>query len=307
MVEVLFRPNRALLKRSFPHVELLRVEAGRGLKAFGYLVQPAVSAGPAPLIITMYDCNGFLRGGTGDEYPIYPWVSRGFAVLCFDPPKVLPELSDKLSEREYHATMDGAVLRGPLAVQSTLGAAMQLGTKRGNIDVNRIGITGLSYGAQVAWFSLLQRKDLRTAIVSGGSMDATVYFLGGRWQQQNAAFFARPGRARLKPDEPAIKASSVVYNAERVSASVLINVSDYESLLAASSFTALKDAGRAVEMYVFPQEHHGKTQPVHKKAIYERNLDWMDFWLRNEEDTTPDKQGQYSRWRVLREKWAATQ
>ena len=38
-----------------------------------------------PLVITTYaDWDGFLRGGTGDEYPIYVFAANGFAVLNFN-------------------------------------------------------------------------------------------------------------------------------------------------------------------------------------------------------------------------------
>jgi hypothetical protein len=32
-----------------------------------------------------------------------------------------------------------------------------------------------------------------------------------------------------------------------------------------------------------------------------RNLDWFRFWLQDYEDAVPEKEGQYARWRKLRE------
>ena len=36
-----------------------------------------------PLVVVQYDTRGFLRGGTGDEYPIQAFANRGYAVLSF--------------------------------------------------------------------------------------------------------------------------------------------------------------------------------------------------------------------------------
>ena len=43
-----------------------------------------------------------------------------------------------------------------------------------------------------------------------------------------------------------------------------------------------------------------KWQPVHRLAIYVRNVDWFDFWLKGVEDPAPAKAGQYERWLLLR-------
>ena len=53
-------------------------------------------------------------------------------------------------------------------------------------------------------------------------------------------------------------------------------------------------------MFAFPNEPHQKFQPRHKLAVYERNLDWFRFWLKDEEDPNPAKADEYERWRELR-------
>src|SRR3546814_10333253 len=53
-------------------------------------------------------------------------------------------------------------------------------------------------------------------------------------------------------------------------------------------------------MYVFPGELHNKWQPAHRLAVYTRNIDWFDFWLRGYVDPDPSKSEQYERWRALR-------
>jgi hypothetical protein len=53
-------------------------------------------------------------------------------------------------------------------------------------------------------------------------------------------------------------------------------------------------------MFIYPNELHEKNQPTHRYEIYERNLDWLKFWLKGDEDPNPDKAEQYKRWRELR-------
>ena len=53
-------------------------------------------------------------------------------------------------------------------------------------------------------------------------------------------------------------------------------------------------------MYVFPDETHNKWQPAHRKAIYQRNLDWFGFWLQGKVDPDPTKTSQYERWQAMK-------
>jgi hypothetical protein len=53
-------------------------------------------------------------------------------------------------------------------------------------------------------------------------------------------------------------------------------------------------------MCEFPDEHHVKWHPAHRLAIYQRNLDWFDFWLRGRERGCAGCDAQYARWRDLR-------
>jgi len=62
----------------------------------------------------------------------------------------------------------------------------------------------------------------------------------------------------------------------------------------------LRQLNKPVELFVYPNELHEKEQPKHRYEIYEKNVDWFDFWLQGEEDPDPAKAAQYMRWRELR-------
>jgi hypothetical protein len=62
-----------------------------------------------------------------------------------------------------------------------------------------------------------------------------------------------------------------------------------------------------VEMYVYPNERHAKTRPISKYWAYQRNVDWMMFWLQEKEDADPSKRAQFARWRAMREEFQKSQ
>jgi hypothetical protein len=68
-------------------------------------------------------------------------------------------------------------------------------------------------------------------------------------------------------------------------------------------WTRLRKAGAQVEWYEYPDEGHIKTGPANRWWVYQRNLDWFRFWLKDEEDSTSAKRDQYLRWREMRKEW----
>jgi prolyl oligopeptidase family protein len=64
--------------------------------------------------------------------------------------------------------------------------------------------------------------------------------------------------------------------------------------------TTLRELKKAVEMLIYANEEHLKNQPKHRYEIYERNVDWFNFWLKDKEDPEGRKVEQYVRWRKLR-------
>ena len=93
----------------------------------------------------------------------------------------------------------------------------------------------------------------------------------------------------------------MIRNAAAIDTPLLMHLADREYLTAIDVFAALREQGQPVDMYVFPDEYHNKWQPLHRLAVYERNLDWFRFWLQDKEDPDPRKADQYSIWRKLRD------
>ncbi|WP_034161480.1 Atxe2 family lasso peptide isopeptidase [Sphingomonas sp. ERG5] len=298
---LIFDPNPEFAQVRLGRVERLRFSNDRGLPSWGDLVLPPGYDGKArlPLIIVTYHSRGFLRGGTGDEYPIFPLAAKGFAVLSFErPPEVavsVPGLTSwdgVLTELQR----DWAERR---SVQSALMTGIDTAVATGKIDPARIGITGLSDGASIVEFALVNSKRFAAAAMSTCCDDRlTSLVLGGEaWGGENR----RSGYPRSVDNDRAYWTPiSLSVNARAITTPILFQLADREAHLALESYGALREAGKPVEMHVYPQEFHNKVQPIHRLAVYDRNIDWFAFWLRGYEDPVPEKRAQYERWERFR-------
>lgn len=299
-IEPVFEPNPEFAGVKLGKAERLYWRNAFGMDTFGDLVlPPGHRPGERhPLIVVQYTSRGFLRGGTGDEYPVQLFANRGFAVLNIQyPPSVGATQNLPAGKSLDQAGQEDWAWRRSVQSAIEIGVARVLDL--GVADPERIGITGLSDGAtSVAW-ALVNSRLFAAASVSSCCLDrSSLLMVGPRLR----ADFVRDGYPANFEDRPAFwRASSIAANAERITAPLLMQLSDDEYAVAFETYYALKDRGHPVEMHVFPGERHIKWQSAHRLAIYERNLDWFDFWLNGHEDPAPAKAAQYSRWRALRQ------
>ena len=295
----LFDPNPGFAAHRLGTVERLHLRNATGLESVADLVLPVdYQAGKRyPLIVVQYDTRGFLRGGTGDEYPIQAFAARGFAVLSMSRPQS--------PGRARGAADTGAIEHANLAgftdrrsALSTVETGVRLLIARGVADPGRIGITGFSNGATTATFALINSKMFAAAAMSNCCFDTT---LATRVGPSAARFFTEIGYPRLIDRDVAFwDAISLSRNARRIDTPILLQVADDEMMSALESYTALREAGQPVDMYVFPDEHHVKWQPAHRLAVYRRALDWFDYWLRGVRSDDPDRRRELDHWDSLR-------
>jgi dipeptidyl aminopeptidase/acylaminoacyl peptidase len=88
-------------------------------------------------------------------------------------------------------------------------------------------------------------------------------------------------------------------NAHHINTPLLINAADSEYIADMQLVNSLRDWRKPIEMFIYPGEHHVKNQPKHRYEIYERNVDWFNFWLQGHEISDPEKTEQYRRWEEL--------
>lgn len=303
---VLYDPN--------PSFASLRLGAARrllwtdryGVRTFGDLVlPPGHQPGQRhPLIVVQYDSRGFLRGGTGDEYPVQLFAARGFAVLSVNKSTYQSGLApaDDIIAYQHRAIPDSAYRRRTLALtEAGVAAAVATGT----VDASKIGITGLSDGVLTACFAIMHTRLFAAAALSSGCEEPVTSFaeVGPAYRDD----LVRWGYPYPDQDPHGFwNDNALSRNAAALRMPTLVQTSDHEFRLALETWATAREYGDPYELFVFPDEYHIKWQPAHRQAIYQRNLDWFDFWLRGVERPDAAAAAQYKRWRALRDATASS-
>ncbi|MEC3909676.1 Atxe2 family lasso peptide isopeptidase [Sphingobium sp. CR2-8] len=300
---VVFDPNPEFQYLQMGKVQRLYWKNPLGFETFGDLVLPAnypVGA-KLPMIVVQYRTRGFLRGSIGDEYPIHAFAAQGFAVLSVESP---PFFATSLKQGNWRTWKDAESenvkgWRERHNGASSIVAGVETAMATGVIDPKRIGLTGLSDGSTTAWYLLINTDLFAATSVSTCCADPkTDLIMGGpAWEKERRRF----GYPAPTNDNPAFwKPISPAMNAARIKGPVLMQLASDEYLRALEAYTAFREIGPPVEMFLFPGDHHIKWQPAHRMAIYARNIDWFNFWLRDAVDPAPEKAAQYDRWRRLK-------
>jgi dipeptidyl aminopeptidase/acylaminoacyl peptidase len=296
-VSVLVNLNPELDSIDFGPAQRIEFSARSGEKFHGHLILPVgyERTKRYPLIITGYSDTGeFLRGGTGDEYPIQLFAANGFVVLNFS----VAHNGLTIKPGDFQT----AILRLEAPLEG-MAAAIKYLDAHGIIDPSRVGITGLSHGAEVLCYAISHSDLFKAAIASGPPGDDPYFFYmaGSAWHE----IFAKWGLGGWP--EGASRTNwhkiAAMLNADRIDSPLLINAADSEYLVGLGLVTSLEQLRKPVEMFIYPNELHFKIQPKHRQEIYERNVDWFRFWLRNEQDPAPSKTEEYKRWHDLRLKY----
>jgi dipeptidyl aminopeptidase/acylaminoacyl peptidase len=283
--QVLFDPNKSMAQDlAGIRAQLLRWTDAEGRMFTGQFYPARRTDGkPAPLFVTYYRCVGFVRGGSGDEWPLASMAEQGISTLCINAPS-------------FSANADERYEVGRSAVES---AIRQLASE-GRIDRGRVGMGGLSFGSEVTMWTLIH-SDLITAASMASPTTSPMYYLLGSNIGEPFLSLLRKNWQLGAPDEtPAQwRQISPTLNLAKLRAPILMQFPEQEYMHGLDYAIPLMRSDRA-DVYVFPNEPHNKFQPRHKLAAYVRNLDWFRFWLEGYEDPEPAKAEQYARWRSMR-------
>ena len=297
----LFDPNPEFRTIRLAPATRLTWRNDRGLPVFGDLVLPSnyKSGVSVPLVVTTYQSKGFLRGGTGDEFPVQLFAAHGFAVLSVNHPEPVANLAKPMSVTAF--LRDGFEFGAERkSIESAIETGVRLLIDCHIVDPNRIGITGLSDGASSVTFALVNSNLFHAAAV-GTCCEApsNMAVLGPDHLER----MTEAGYPRTEADNPAFwNRLSLKTAAAEIQTPLLIQASSDEFRMALDTWTELVAHERPVEMYVFPDEHHIKWHPDHKLAIYKRSVAWFEFWLRGISDPDLATEDEFHRWRIMRER-----
>ncbi len=78
-----------------------------------------------------------------------------------------------------------------------------------------------------------------------------------------------------------------------------MNLGQSELLAALPLRARLMEDDLAVDVYLHPDAYHLKPLPSQIAAIQERNLAWLDLWLRGRDSDDTSEPGRAARWRAL--------
>ena len=132
---IIFDPNPDFRSLKLGKAQRFHFTNAYGVESFADLVLPPdhEPGSKHPLIVVQYISHGFLRGGTGDEFPIQLFAAKGFAVLSFARPdfaveKVAAETSTEFSHWLREDWRDRR------SVQSSLEMAVDKAVSTGAVD-----------------------------------------------------------------------------------------------------------------------------------------------------------------------------
>lgn len=295
-VRTLFNPNPAITTARLGRVETQAWRDGLGNHLFTKLVFPAQydSHRRYPLVISTYMCKGFLRGGSGDEFPEFLFAAAGMLALCIH--------YNGAPVRHPTSTAEMAQVPPLERARSLYETIIETLDRRGLIDTNKVGIGGLSWSSKVVEWEVFHSNRFAAASIAAPSLPDPVWadwMSLGRWNQVRPLYGLPPSD---DPTDPAWQAISPALNARKIRTPLMVNAAESEVRVGIQLYAALHRQKVPLELYVYPEEDHQIfAYPSHRAAIYQRNLDWFRFWLQGVEDRVASKEGQYSRWRAMRE------
>lgn len=272
-------------------------------EAYGYVIFPP-DFDPAkryPLIIAPYSAAGFKRGDVGDEHPLLVYAANGFVVLNTNFPSPLGAMAQEavgpLMSRLFSATENFPDMT--MQLDSTV-RALDAVWARGYVDPAKVGIGGISQATIISLFMLQKHERLAAVSVSGAGWSQATYY---RLTRSGRAIGAGQGIDDWPESSAYWSRIDIADHVDAVEAPILFQIADRESFIGFPRLQRrLDDGGKVFDAYIFPDEYHIKWQPTHRLAIYNRNIDWMNFWLQGREDADPAKAAQYERWRAMRVK-----
>jgi dipeptidyl aminopeptidase/acylaminoacyl peptidase len=271
---------------------------GRQVKA-GLNRPPEYTAGSRyPLVIQTHGWNAnrfWTDGPWTSTFAAQALANKGFMVLQIEDDPQIGVLGAKYMSSRQESPLQMAI------VESAIGYLDQMGL----IDLHKLGIVAFSRTSLAVKYTLVHSKyHFGAATIADGS-DAG-YFL------YMAAWNGYPTELQL--DMQGLNGGPPF---GRVLTSWLENSSDFQLseihtpvrleaygpntlLFGWEWFSGLSQLGKPVDLIYIQSGQHELRKPWDRLISQDGNVDWMAFWLKNEEDPDPDKSNQYARWHLLR-------
>jgi dipeptidyl aminopeptidase/acylaminoacyl peptidase len=291
---VLFAPNENFLEKTKGiTVRYVPIDIEEGL-FYGRLYLPAEGVGqkPYPLVIATYlSTPGFLAS-VGDELPVLSLVGSGIAVFSLH-----ARAANKIGKNGDFAAELLRVDKPRRAIEWVVENL----AKEGVVARDRIGLHGLSYGAEIAMYAYWKSSIFRAVSAATGTWEPLSYAMGG---VEFSAFLDDRGFG--DPNQNAGKTwkqLSAGQNARATAPPLLWQSPEWEQTSEIESWLQLRRSGAQVEWLQYPAEGHVKRSPANLWWVNQRNLAWFLFWLKDVEASDYVQCSEYGRWREMRKQW----
>jgi dipeptidyl aminopeptidase/acylaminoacyl peptidase len=288
--KVLLDPNSQMRGAYAPRVRFLRWSIGGGLEAGGVIIEPGQPyRTPAPLYLNYNRCEGFLRGGEGNEWPMPQLLDAGYVIACIN---AVPLSGPQNAIRNYQVAL--------AAVEALVGTLV----REGSVDRTKIAMGGLSFGSEAAFWVATHSKLLAALSVTAPQWEPATYWMSSMPGSDIPATIRKVwGYGAPEQTPRRWRSASPAFNVGKIRIPVLFQMPEQEARRIPELYARLYQEGTPTELYAFPEEAHIKIQPRHRLAAYERNLDWFRYWLEGHRDPDSEKAEQYRRWDLLRNRW----
>lgn len=303
----LFDPNARLRQlisaAGIPeHLKYMGWKDGRGLFHTGVYLSARTNTTrrPPPLVITSYDCLGFLQGGTGATTPEFVLWEDGFAVLCTN-------IDGALMAPSYRS---GQVPSGQATRMEYMfdawRSAVALLANQSLVDRKRVGISGLSFTGETVNYVITHHPRFARAAAAGhlGLSDPIGFYIeGGIGGEHEKSIVEGYGwlDPRRRDGSRYYRIVSNALNAQRICAPILVQTDEAEFRNSVQYYGAMRLDRVPAEVIVFPRESHVFWQPRHLFLVEERNIAWFRFWLEHYEPSDTGSEDRIARWRKMRE------
>jgi dienelactone hydrolase len=271
------RANTDLPKPPLGETKVISWKGKDGLAIEGLLTYPAgyESGKKYPLILNIHGGPTGVFGetfiGRSGLYPIAAFAARGYAVL-----RPNPRGSGGYGKEFRFANMADW---GGMDYWDDMAGVDQV-VAMGVADPERLGIMGWSYGGFMTSWAITQTNRFKAAAVGAGVTDLWSFtgtadipgflpdYFGGEPWDQFENFSKHSAMTYVKN----VKTPTLILHGE---ADVRVPTSQgYEF------YNALKREQVPVKMVVYPRQPHGPNEPKFVMDIAQRNLDWMDQYVR---------------------------
>jgi dipeptidyl aminopeptidase/acylaminoacyl peptidase len=256
---LLFSTQPKLETAKLAKMEPVQFTARDGMKIYGYLTKPPDAKGPVPLVL-------FVHGGPWgrDDWgytPYAQWLAnRGYAALLinFRGSTGYGKRYLNAGDRQWAGTMRTDLLDG-----------VQWAVEKQIADPKRVCIMGMSYGGYATLVGLAFSPDAYTCGVEwvGPSNLNTLLQTIPPWWTTLLVLF----RKRMGDTEEFLTSQSPLFKADKIKAPLMIGqgANDPRVKQAESDqiVSAVRNNGKDVEYYVFPDEGHGFARPQNEKAF----------------------------------------